>query len=53
LALPASEGPLVFELDDLRLAVEGDGNLKSAQAAGTDDGVVFQELAVGPFPRPS
>ena len=53
LPLPASEGPLLLELDDLCLAVKGDGELGSTQAADADHGVVFQELVVGPFSRPT
>jgi hypothetical protein len=53
LPLPASEGPLLLKLDDLGLAVEGDSDLGAMQTASAHDGVVFQELAVGPVPRPS
>jgi hypothetical protein len=49
--LPASEGPLLFELHDLRLAIKGDGDLGSTQPTDANRGVVFQELAVLPFPR--
>jgi len=52
LALPASKGPLLLKLDDLCLAVAGDGDLGSAQATSADDGVVFQELTIGPLSRP-
>jgi len=49
-ALPASEGPFLLELDDLGVAVEGDGNLRPAQASDVQHRVVFQELMVEPFP---
>src|SRR5262249_39207634 len=49
LALPAPEGPLLLELYDLCLAVEDDGDLEPA--TGPQHRVIFQELAVGPFPR--
>ena len=54
-ALPlfASEAPLLLKLDDLGLTAEGDGNLRPAQATGADDRVIFQQLGVGPFSRPS
>src|SRR5215471_5379177 len=40
----------MFELDALRLAVEGDGDLGSTQTTDTQPWVIFQELAIGPFP---
>ena len=50
LALPAPEGPFLLKLDDLCLAVEGDGDLGSTQATDPQHRVIFQELAVLPFP---
>jgi len=47
---PRAEGRFMFELDDLRLAVEGDGDLGSTQTTDTQHWVVFQELMVKPFP---
>jgi hypothetical protein len=51
LALPAPEGPFLLKLDDLCLAVEGDGDLGSTQATGAQHVVVLQELVIRPFPR--
>jgi hypothetical protein len=50
LALLSSESPFQLKRDDLGLAVEGDGDLGSAQATGAQHGVVFQEPLVEPFP---
>jgi hypothetical protein len=53
LSLPTSEGPLLLELHHLCLAVVDDGDLQSAQATDTQHWVVFQELVVLPFSRPT
>ena len=53
LPLPTAEGPLLLELNNLCLAIEGNSDLGSTQAADADDGVIFQELTVLPFPPPS
>ena len=52
LALLSSERPLLLELDDLGLTVEGNDDLGSAQTTDAQYGVVFQKLAVLPFPFP-
>jgi hypothetical protein len=49
LALFASERPLLFKLDDLRVAVDGDGDRRSTQATGTQPCVGFQQPVIGPF----
>ena len=45
-----AKGPLLLKLDDLCLTVDGDGDLGPAQTTDAQYGVVFQKLAVLPFP---
>ena len=47
-----AKGPLLLKLDDLCLTVDGDGDLGPAQTTDAQYGVVFQKLAVLPFPFP-
>ena len=51
LPLLTAESPFLLELHDLRLPIEGDGDLGPAQATGAQYRVIFQKLAVGPLPR--
>jgi len=51
-AASGTEGRFEFELDGLLLAAEVDDDFRSAQATDADDGVIFQKLVIGPFPRP-
>ena len=50
LALLAPERPFLLKLNDLYLTVDSDGNLSSSETTGTDSGVIFQQLVIGPFP---
>ena len=52
-ALFTSEGPFLFQLHKLGVAVEGDGHLGSTQTADANRWVIFQELVVLPLPSPS
>jgi len=49
LTLLASKRPLHFELDDLLVTVDSDGNLSPAETTDAQYRVVFQELMVRPF----
>ena len=49
LPLFTSERPFLFELDDLLMTVDGDGDLSLPQTTNTQHRVIFQEPIVGPF----
>lgn len=49
LPLLASERPFLLKLNDLCLTVDGNGDLAPAQATDAQLGMIFQELAIGPF----